>query len=88
MHLEHQLNEPQAHVKVYWTDFLKTLMDFQMRQHETYLRAFTKIFRRVDTDSDGIVNEEQFNEMLANTGLDLDKDTVRYFLQVLDPCNL
>jgi hypothetical protein len=42
----------------------------------------------VDTDSDGIVNEEQFNEMLANTGLDLDKDTVRYFLQVLDPCNL
>ena len=75
-------------MKVYWTDFLKTLMDFQMRQHETYLRAFTKIFRRVDTDSDGIVNEEQFNEMLANTGLDLDKDTVRYFLQVLDPCNL
>lgn len=45
-------------MKVYWTDFLKTLMDFQMRQHETYLRTFTKMFRRVDTDSDGIVNEE------------------------------
>jgi Ca2+-binding EF-hand superfamily protein len=28
-----------------------------MRQHETYLRAFTKLYRQVDHDSDGIITE-------------------------------
>ena len=89
LHLEQQLSEPHnGTTKVYFTDFLKTLMDFQMRQHESYLRAFTKLFRQVDADSDGIITEEQFEGLLHSTGIFMPKETVSYFLQVLDPFNL
>jgi Ca2+-binding EF-hand superfamily protein len=35
-----------------------------MRQHESYLKGFTRLFRRADTDSDGILNEEQFISLM------------------------
>ena len=62
-----------------------------MRQHETYLRGFTRLFRRVDTDSDGILNEEQFLALLQRELSPflpaLSQDDMNYFLQVLDPFN-
>jgi Ca2+-binding EF-hand superfamily protein len=68
MQLQHQLSDPNLHqsnnAKVYFTDFLRTLQDFQMRQHESYLKGFTRLFRRADTDSDGILNEEQFISLM------------------------
>lgn len=76
--------------KVYFTDFLKTLYDFQMRQHESYLRAFTRIFRKVDTDQDGLLTEAEFMHLIQtelSPYLTLSQDDIVYFLQVLDPFN-
>lgn len=75
-------------------------MDFQLRQHEQYLRIFAKLFRRVDIDNDGILSEQEFLALLNEEILPLmqnkaddsygaafsDED-VSYFLQVLDPFN-
>ena len=94
MQLQHQLSDPNLHqsnnAKVFFTDFLRTLQDFQMRQHESYLKGFTRLFRRVDTDSDGILNEEQFISLLdkeLSPFLSLTREDLNYFLQVLDPFN-
>ncbi len=94
MQLQYQLSDPNLHssnnAKVYFTDFLRTLQDFQMRQHESYLKGFTRLFRRVDTDSDGILNEEQFISLMdkeLSPFFTVTRDDLNYFLQVLDPFN-
>ena len=38
--------------------FLKTVLDFQLKEHEKFLSKFITVFKQVDIDNDGILNEE------------------------------
>ncbi len=40
------------------------ILDFQLSEHEKFLQAFTNLFKSLDTDSNGILNEEEFRELL------------------------
>jgi hypothetical protein len=40
----------------YWL-FQKLILDFQLRSHEKYLKRFIQLFRTVDQDHNGIINE-------------------------------
>ena len=40
----------------YW-QFQKLILDFQLRSHEKYLKRFIQLFRTVDQDHNGIINE-------------------------------
>ena len=75
------------HIKVYFSDFQKNILDFQMREHERYLRTFTYHFRLADKDNDGVLNEEQFKSLVGSLPITLSNEEVCYFLQVLDPFN-
>ena len=87
MQLHLQLSD-QAQIKVFFSTFLRTLMDFQLRQHEAYLRTFTRLFRKVDSDNDGVLNEQEFTALIEKElGVLGIKDDTAYFLQVLDPFN-
>ena len=71
---------------------MKTLQDFQLRQHEIYLRAFTKLFRQVDLDNDGVLEEHEFLSLISDhvapaVGVGFTREETAYFLQVLDPFN-
>lgn len=39
-------------------------MDFQIKYRDHYLKNFCHIFKKVDIDSDGIINEEEFVNLL------------------------
>ena len=89
---DHTLN------KVYFGEFLRTLQEFQLRQHELYLKVLTKLFRKVDLDNDGIIEESEFLKLLnseigpflildGSEQLAFTDEEVTYFLQVLDPFN-
>lgn len=76
--------------KVYFSDFLRTLQEFQLKQHEGYLRVFSRLFKRVDTDNDGIINEQEFLRLMEREigqTIPINKEDITYFLQVLDPFN-
>ena len=44
------------------------MLDFQLKEHEKFLGHFTVIYKRVDVDRDGILNEEEFRNLMLNLG--------------------
>lgn len=44
--------------KLKFAVFLKCVLDFQLKEHEKFLGHFTQMFKRVDIDRDGILNED------------------------------
>lgn len=43
--------------KLKFNQFLKCVLDFQLREHEKFLAFFVQQFKQVDLDRDGVVNE-------------------------------
>lgn len=51
--------------KLSYNDFQKTILDFQLQEHEKFLYRFTQIFKEVDNDNNGIINEDDFRDLMA-----------------------
>ena len=48
-----------------------TVLVFQLTKHEEFLEGFLQLFRSVDTDDDGVINEEQFIELIEKMKIGL-----------------
>jgi Ca2+-binding EF-hand superfamily protein len=40
-------------------------LDFQLSEHEKFLYDFTQLFKQVDNDRNGIINEDEFRDLLS-----------------------
>ena len=49
---------------VLYSDFEKIILDFQLLQHEQFLQKFTDLYKSVDRDTDGVIDEEEFKELI------------------------
>jgi Ca2+-binding EF-hand superfamily protein len=45
------------------------ILDFQMKSHERYLKKFIMHFKQVDHDSNGILDESEFRQLLSNVNI-------------------
>ena len=50
----------QESVRLAFSEFLLVLLKFQLKLHEAFLSGFVQLFKTVDTDRDGVVNEDEF----------------------------
>ena len=71
--------------RVLYNDFLKVLLDFQLRGHEIFLEKFLNLFKVVDFDSDGIINEAEFQDLVSGMDLGFTEEDIDRLLQVIDP---
>ena len=51
-------------VQLMYVDFQKVILDFQLFEHERFLRKFTKYFKAVDRDTNGVLDENEFRELI------------------------
>jgi Ca2+-binding EF-hand superfamily protein len=62
------------------------ILDFQLKSHESFLAKFIEVFRKVDKDQNGIVDEMEIKNLVRLMDPDsefrLDIDEV---LEVMDP---
>ena len=73
--------------RLLYTEFQKIVLDFQLKEHEKFLRKFMVVFKSVDTDNNGLLNEREFRELVLRMRVcDSEKD-IEYFLTVVDPYN-
>jgi len=54
-------------LKIYFKDFQKILLDFQILNREKYLRNFLLLFKKVDLDRNGVIKEEEFLQIINMT---------------------
>ena len=81
MQLLNKLNDPSMiHIKVLFSDFQRNILDFQMREHERYLCTFSYHFRLVDKDNDGVLNEDEFRQLIDSIPIIVSKEDVAYYL--------
>ena len=63
------------------------MLDFQLATHEKYIKKFITLFKKLDTDTNGIVNEEEFNQLAVMMRVASGEEEVERLLQVVDPYN-
>ena len=70
-------------------DFIKILHEFQIKTREKYLRNFVIMFKKFDTDNNGIIDEEEFINLIYNLNLFVTqiKENVVNLLTLVDPYN-
>lgn len=51
--------------KLSYTEFQKTILDFQLSEHEKFLHDFTELFKQVDRDRNGLIDEAEFRDLIS-----------------------
>ena len=73
--------------RLLFSDFQRIILDFQLKEHEKFLEKFIVVFKNVDTDSNGIINEPEFRELVQSMEVITDEEEINYLLQMIDPFN-
>lgn len=75
--------------KIAYKDFQKILLDYQIKSRDKYLRNFVYLFKKCDMDNNGIINEEEFVNLLASMSVygDMLEDNSIRLLTIVDPYN-
>ena len=70
-------------------EFIKILHEFQIKTREKYLRNFVIMFKKFDADNNGIIDEEEFINLIYNLNLfhTKVKENVVGLLTLVDPNN-
>lgn len=73
--------------KLKFSLFLKTVLDFQLREHEKFLAPFAEHFRAMDSNNDGVVDEREFRLLMKRLSNVIPAKFVEKYLQEIDPFN-
>ena len=78
--------------KLKFAVFLKCVLDFQLKEHEKFLAYFVAIYKKVDVDRDGILDENEFRNLMFAIGFNSDAPNTDFqvtriekFLNTIDP---
>ena len=83
------LFKSQEEDNIAYKNFIKLVGEHQIRNRDKYLKNFVQLFRKFDTDIDGVLNETEFINMIkeipyCQNNLD---DYIFRFLSTIDPFN-
>ena len=73
---------------ILFSDFIKIVLDNHIRLRDKQLKNFVEIFRSVDTNKDGVINEEEFGELVQRMKIFKEDDVenkILQFLELIDP---
>ena len=76
-------------MNISYKDFLRLLCIYQIKNRDKYLKNFVKLFRKYDNDLDGILNEDEFSNLIRDIPYcKNNKDEYIFkFLSIIDPFN-
>jgi Ca2+-binding EF-hand superfamily protein len=72
---------------IFYKHFINVIGEYQIKLREKYLKNFVKLFRKHDTDLDGVLNENEFINLIKDIPFcqnNLDEFIFK-FLSVIDP---
>jgi len=75
--------------KIAYKEFQKILLDFQIKSREKYIKNFLNLFKKVDTDNNGIISEEEFIRLTMSMNVynsNINENIMR-LLNIIDPAN-
>ena len=83
------MNKLKEELSIPYKDFVQLVCENQIENREKYLKKFVELFKKFDTDEDGILSEEEFLEMIKS--IPYCQNNLEYFvdrlLNKIDPFN-
>ena len=73
---------------ILYDDFIKIVLDNHIRFRDKQLKNFVELFKSVDTDKDGVINEDQFSELIQKMKIFKEKEVenkIFHFSEKIDP---
>jgi Ca2+-binding EF-hand superfamily protein len=83
------MSKVKEEFKIQYKDFQKILLDYQIKSRDKYLKNFVYLFKKVDLDNNGIINEDEFVTLLSFFNIygdQLEENSLR-LLSIIDPFN-
>ena len=76
-------------MNISYKDFLRLLCIYQIKNRDKYLKNFVKLFRKYDNDLDGILNEDEFSNLIRDIPYckNNEDEYIFKFLSIIDPFN-
>ena len=76
-------------MNIIYKDFLRLLCLYQIKNRDKYLKNFVKLFRKHDTDLDGILTENEFANLIRDIPYckNNEDEYIFKFLSIIDPFN-
>lgn len=78
---------------VYISEFEKCILDHQLEEHVRFLAGFNRLFKEIDRDGRGVIDECQFRELILRMVVVVQNDhapdeDVDALLRIVDPHNV
>ena len=73
---------------ILYQNFMKIILDNHIRFRDKQLKNFVELFRSVDTNRDGIINEEEFSELIQKMKIFKEEEVdnvIFQYLEKMDP---
>ena len=82
------MSKIKEEVKILYKDYIKIILDYQIKSRIKYLKNFSTLFKKIDKDNNGILYEDEFVELISELGyyVNLSEATNR-LLNIADPFN-
>ena len=76
-------------MNISYKDFLRLLCIYQIKNRDKYLKNFVNLFRKYDNDLDGILNEDEFSNLIRDIPYckNNEDEYIFKFLSIIDPFN-
>ncbi|CAD8185467.1 unnamed protein product [Paramecium pentaurelia] len=71
--------------KLEYSVFQKIILDFQLKSHEKYLKKFIMTFKQMDTDANGIIDENEFRNLIDILNFGAEDLDIQKYLNIIDP---
>jgi hypothetical protein len=69
---------------ILYSNFMKIILDNHIRFRDKQLKNFVQLFRSVDTNRDGIINEEEFSELIQKMKIFKEEELENIIFQYLE----
>ena len=73
---------------ILYTDFIKIVLDNHIRFRDKQLKRFVELFKSVDKNKDGSINEDEFKELVQKMNIFKEEEVenkILQFLEKIDP---
>ena len=84
-----QITKLNEELNISYKDFLRLLCAYQIKNRDKYLKNFVELFRKHDSDLDGILNENEFSNLIRDIPFckNNEDEYIFKFLSIIDPFN-